>query len=184
MKHLVELHGGTVEARSEGAGKGATFVIRLPVAPVRPSSAAPQPSAVPAPTLTFPSELRGLEVLVLDDEADVRELVKEVLEQAGVRVRVATSAADALAIIGSGPKPDVIVSDIGMPGEDGYTFIRRLRALSREDGGRIPAIALTAYARAEDRRKALLAGFQNHAAKPVEPQELMIVVANLAGRFA
>jgi CheY-like chemotaxis protein len=96
---------------------------------------------------------------------------------------LASSAAQALEVVRS-QKPDIIVSDIGMPGEDGYTFIRNLRALPREEGGRIPAIALTAYARADDRRKALVAGFQNHAAKPIEPQELMIVIANLAGRYA
>jgi CheY-like chemotaxis protein len=124
-----------------------------------------------------------LKVLVVDDEPDARALVQSVLEDGGAIVTVAKSAAEGLAAIASG-LPDVIVSDIGMPEADGYEFVRRLRQLPREKGGRIPAVALTAYARAEDRRKALLAGFQNHAAKPVDPQELVVVVANLAGRYA
>jgi CheY-like chemotaxis protein/anti-sigma regulatory factor (Ser/Thr protein kinase) len=184
VKHLVELHGGTVEVHSEGAGKGSTFVIKLPVDPVRSTRSEPRPNVgnAAAEVLTYPSELAGLKVLVLDDEQDARELVQAVLERAGARVSLASTAAAALQVVRT-ERPDAIVSDIGMPDEDGYVFIRNLRALSREEGGRTPAIALTAYARAEDRRKALVAGFQNHAAKPVEPQELLIVLANLAGRF-
>jgi PAS domain S-box-containing protein len=183
VKHLVELHGGSVEAHSDGEGTGATFVVKLPFAPVRTSRVDTPVPSVPAAQMSVPSELEGLKVLVLDDEVDARELVQIALEQGGAVVTVASSGAEALEMIRL-LKPDVIISDIGMPGEDGYVFIRKLRALSREEGGRIPAVALTAYARAEDRRKALMAGFQNHAAKPVEPQELMMVVANLAGRYA
>jgi PAS domain S-box-containing protein len=183
VKHLVELHGGTVEAHSDGDGTGATFVVKLPLAPLRASRPTPPESAAPSQEFSFPAELAKLKILVIDDEPDARELVRAVLERAGAEVMLASSAAQALEVVRS-HKPDVIVSDIGMPGEDGYTFIRNLRALPREGGGCIPAIALTAYARADDRRKALLAGFQNHAAKPIEPQELMIVIANLAGRYA
>jgi PAS domain S-box-containing protein len=182
VKHLTELHGGTVEAHSDGEGSGATFVIRLPLVPVRVSRE-PASSSVSVENFSFPSELAGLRVLVLDDEEDARELVESVLKQAGATVVLAASVSDALAAVRE-HQPDVIVSDIGMPDEDGYSFIRKLRSLSREKGGRIPALALTAYARADDRRKALAAGYQNHAAKPIEPQELMLVIANLAGRFA
>jgi PAS domain S-box-containing protein len=183
-KHLVELHGGTVEAHSDGEGRGATFIVRLPLAPVRASL--PTTVAAGAATvdqIAFPPELKQLKILVVDDEADARQMVQSVLEGGAAIVKVAASAAEALEMI-RGYKPDVIVSDVGMPETDGYEFIRRLRQLPREEGGRIPAVALTAYARADDRRKALLAGFQNHAAKPMDPQELVVVIANLAGRYA
>jgi PAS domain S-box-containing protein len=182
VKHLVELHGGVVEAHSDGEEKGSTFVVKIPLAPVRVSRPNPIPSTAPFENLKVPSELEGLHVLVVDDEADTRELVQLALEGGGAVVTIASSSAEALEALRV-QKPDVIVSDIGMPGEDGYVFIRKLRELSREAGGRIPAVALTAYARADDRRKALVAGFQNHAAKPVEPQELLMVIANLAGRY-
>jgi len=182
VKHLVELHGGVVEVHSDGEEKGSTFVVKLPLAPVRVSRPDPTPSAPAVEELRAPSELEGLHVLVVDDDVDARELVQAALEGGGAVVTLAASGAEALAAI-SVRKPDVIVSDIGMPDEDGYAFIRKLRELPREVGGRIPAVALTAYARAEDRRKALVAGFHNHAAKPVEPQELLIVIANLAGRY-
>jgi PAS domain S-box-containing protein len=181
VKHLVELHGGTVQAHSDGEGTGTTVVVVLPLAPARVREAQPQVAHEPD-ALTFPAELAGLNVLVLDDEADARELVKAVLEGGGAQVVLASDVGEALMLVRE-HRPDVIVSDIGMPDADGYTFIRKLRALPREEGGRIPAVALTAFARAGDRRKALLAGFQNHAAKPIEPQELVVVVANLAGRY-
>jgi PAS domain S-box-containing protein len=185
VKHLVELHGGTVTAHSDGEGLGATFIVCLPLAPARlmtPTSSMPA-AGLPAEQITFPAELKGLKVLVVDDEPDARALVQSVLEDGGAIVTVAKNAAEGLTAIAAA-LPDVIVSDIGMPEADGYEFMRRLRQLPREQGGRIPAVALTAYARADDRRKALLAGFQNHAAKPVDPQELVVVVANLAGRYA
>jgi PAS domain S-box-containing protein len=183
VKHLVELHGGTVEAYSEGDGRGATFIIRLPLAPVRAARPSSGPPAASVEQIAFPAELSGLRVLVVDDEADARQLVQSVLEGGGAIVEVAGSAAEAFESIRAN-KFDVIISDIGMPDTDGYELIRKLRQLPREEGGRIPAVALTAYARAEDRRKALMAGFQNHAAKPMDPQELVVVVANLAGRYA
>jgi hypothetical protein len=183
VKHLVELHGGTVEAQSDGPDRGATFSIKLSSVAVRRAREAAPVTPVPTAELQLPAELVGLKVLVLDDEADARDLVQAVLERAGAVVTMASSVAEALDAIGR-QRPDAIVSDIGMPGEDGYAFIRKLRALPREAGGRTPAVALTAYARGDDRRKALLAGFQNHAAKPIEAQELMVVVANLAGRYA
>ena len=188
VKNLVELHGGTVEARSDGEGKGSMFVVRIPVAPVSsrpivqrersPSSAGAAPSEV-----SCPDELAGLKVLVIDDEADARALIRTVLEHCKASVTTAGSADEALERIRA-EVPDVIVSDIGMPDQGGYTFIRRLRALPLEAGGRVPAVALTAYARPEDRTRALLEGFQSHASKPTDPQELVIVIANLAGRYA
>ena len=163
---------------------GATFIVSLPLAaPVRTMTPRPSTPSGPVEQITFPSELKGLKVLVVDDEPDARTLVQSVLEDGGAIVTTAKGAAEGLEAIRIA-LPDVIVSDIGMPEVDGYEFVRRLRELPREQGGRIPAVALTAYARAEDRRKALMTGFQNHAAKPVDPQELVVVVANLAGRFA
>jgi PAS domain S-box-containing protein len=183
VKHLVELHGGTVEAHSDGEGTGACFIVKIPLAPVRVARPESRVRSDPAEDVSFPVELEGLHVLILDDERDARDLVQTVLEQGRAQVTLTSSAAEALESIRE-RKPDVIVSDIGMPKEDGYAFIRKLRALTRDEGGRIPAIALTAYARAEDRRKALAAGFQNHAAKPIEPQELVLVIANLVGRYS
>jgi signal transduction histidine kinase len=186
VKHIVEAHGGIVTARSDGQDRGAAFVVSLPI--IIPVRASPPPADVRSrgkgsERTECPPELDGLHVLVIEDEFDSRELVKMVLEDCKAVVCTAGSVEEAFIILRQERKPDVIVSDIGMPGEDGYDFIRRLRELPREEGGRIPALALTAFAKAEDRRRALVAGFQNHAAKPIEPQELIIVVANLAGRF-
>jgi CheY-like chemotaxis protein len=124
-----------------------------------------------------------VKVLAVDDEADARELIRRLLEECDADVRTASSASEAMAALESF-RPDVIVSDIGMPEEDGYTMIRRIRALGAARGGRVPAVALTAYARSEDRMRALAAGFQMHVVKPVEPAELIMVVASLAGRVS
>jgi PAS domain S-box-containing protein len=190
VKSLVELHGGTVDAHSEGEGLGSTFTVRIPIAAVRPSSVVPARGRVSTasppegiPVVSRPAEVAGLKVLVVDDEPDARDLLRAVLEYCEAKVTTASSAAEALGVVEM-LKPDVIVSDIGMPVDDGYTFIRRLREKPRESGGRTPAVALTAYARPEDRRRALLAGFQSHAAKPIDPQELVVVVASLAGRYS
>jgi PAS domain S-box-containing protein len=182
VRQLVSAHGGTVSAESEGVGKGATFSVTLPArsavtAVVRGSSTE---VARPAHAPGLP-RLDGLRLLVVDDEEDALALVKRVLSAHGAEVHAAASASEALDRLGS-LRPDVIVSDIGMPGEDGYSLIRRIRALPPENGGRTPAVALTAYARAEDAQRAFAAGFQIHVAKPVEPVQLANVVANLGGR--
>jgi len=179
-RHLVELHGGLVRAESPGQGKGASFVVELPVA----SGHAIQPPIEGSSTssmLDTEPTLQGLNILVVEDEQDARELVVAVLERKGAVVTAVSTVAEALAAV-ERSKPDVILSDLGMPGEDGYSLIRRLRAQSPEQGGRIPAAALTAYASAQDRTRALLAGFQSHVPKPIEASELAAVVANLAGR--
>jgi len=186
VKHLVELHGGSIEARSDGAGKGATFVVRLPVSPLRSASLLPAKPVSRADThgaLECPPELDGLRVLVCEDEPDARELLESILSGCKARVTLAASVTEALDRFAESI-PDVIVSDIGMPGASGYELIRRIRALSVEKGGRVPAVALTAYASTADRTRALMEGFQNHVAKPTEPQELVAAVAALAGRVA
>jgi PAS domain S-box-containing protein len=185
VRHLVELHGGTVRAESDGVDKGATFVVRLPVAPVRPAPppAAP-PVAVTSPpglNLECPPELAGLRVLVVDDEADARDLIRTVLEGCNAEVTTAATAADAFQLFQTAP-PDLLVSDIGMKGNDGYWLIHQIRQLPGDRGGRIPAVAITAYAATKDRTRALLEGFTNHISKPTEPQELLAVVAASVGR--
>ncbi|HLM75639.1 MAG TPA: PAS domain S-box protein [Polyangiaceae bacterium] len=186
VKHLVELHGGSVRAESLGEGQGATFSIELPVMaadvrePESPREELRKEGREAAPVLDLPS-LAGITVLAVDDEPDARDLLLRVLEECGARVVVAASAAEGLEAV-MRERPDMIVSDIGMPGEDGYEFIRKVRKLNPEEGGRTPAAALTAFARAEDRTRALRAGFQTHVAKPVEPTELTAVVASLATR--
>ncbi len=185
VKHLVELHGGAVRAKSAGEGQGSTFCVELPLMVVHPPEPeVPRehpraPAAASAERFDHPS-LDGLTVLVVDDEADARTLIKRVLEECGARVLLAASAAEGFEILRR-ERPSMIVSDIGMPGEDGYDFIRRVRKLPAAEGGRTPAAALTAFARAEDRTRALRAGYQTHVAKPVEPTELSAVVASLAG---
>ncbi|BAZ48376.1 multi-sensor hybrid histidine kinase [Nostoc sp. NIES-4103] len=183
VRHLVELHGGTVLAESPGIGQGATFIVNLPMKALAFNINKPQqlsPSNDGKNVNSLPT-LNGLRVLVVDDESDTRQLLTTALGQFGAQVMAVTSAFEALVALEQF-HPDVLVSDIGMPEEDGYALIRKLRALSQEQGGRIPAVALTAYARAEDRTQALLAGFQLHVPKPVDPTELAAVVANLAGR--
>ncbi|TKC86725.1 response regulator [Trinickia terrae] len=182
-KQLIEMHDGRIEAASDGEGRGATFTIRLPAASIEPVRVAGER----AHPLETPPALAGLHVLIVEDEPDARELVERLLQERGATTTAHGNAADALAAYEAAP-PDVVVSDIGMPGEDGYEFIRKLRALElalSERGGpsrTAPAAALTAFARSEDRRRALLAGFQTHIAKPVDPLELVVVVASLAGR--
>jgi PAS domain S-box-containing protein len=187
VKHLVELHGGNIEARSEGLGKGATFVVRFPVSPLRSTSLPPakpvQRSSDTHAVLQCPPELEGLHVLVCEDEPDGRELLESILTGCKAKVTLAASVNEALDRF-SEAIPDVIISDIGMPEASGYELIRRIRALPPEKGGRVPAVALTAYASMADRTRALMEGFQNHVAKPTEPQELVAAIAALAGRFA
>jgi PAS domain S-box-containing protein len=180
VRHLVELHGGTVHADSPGEGQGATFMVQLPLLPVRVDVNAParsHPKVGPGLPFNRPPSLDGVKVLVVDDDLDGREFVAIVLEQCGAEVVTVSSAAEALTVL-SQSHIDVLVSDIGMPEEDGYSLIRRVRAL--EQGGRIPAVALTAYARTEDRTRAIAEGFQMHLPKPVEPSELATVVASMA----
>ena len=174
-RQIVELHGGRIEARSEGEGKGATFVCSLPAS----SGGGATPSPRRSPSDERPAQLRGLRVLVVDDEEDTRQLMRVLLEDCGCRVRIAASAAEALAAFEE-EAPDVLLSDIGMPGQDGYALIQRVRALAPAKGGDVPAAALTAYARAEDRQRLLNAGFSVHLAKPIEPAELVAVVATLS----
>jgi PAS domain S-box-containing protein len=176
VRHIVELHGGTVQATSAGTGLGATFVVSLPLRTV-PKKDTPRPIAGEA---AGPS-LEGLSVLVVDDDSDTRELVHMVLSQRGARVMTAASVDEAMELFAA-RRPDILLSDIAMPGEDGFELIRRVRALEAVEGGSVKAAALTAYARTEDRLKALWAGFQTHIPKPVQPNELAVVVASLVGR--
>jgi signal transduction histidine kinase len=182
VKQLVLAHGGSVQALSDGPGKGAIFTVRLPVRAVaiphsEASSAATE--AAPGPLLASAPNVRldGLSVLVVDDELDARSLLQEILREHGAEVSIASSAAEARSALAL-MKPDVIISEIGMPDEDGYSFIRRLRA----EGARMPAVALTAYAGQQDAQRAFTAGFQKHVSKPVDPARLVSVVANLGGR--
>jgi CheY-like chemotaxis protein/nitrogen-specific signal transduction histidine kinase len=185
VKHLVELHGGSNHAASEGPGRGASFVVRLPVAPVRPATTPPDSAVLPEtrPGGQRPpvADLGGLLVLVVDDDADTRDVLQTTLELANARVITASSADQAFALVEE-RRPSVVVSDIGMPEQDGYALIERIRRLPEERGGKTPAVALTAFARLEDRTRALLAGFAMHLAKPVDGRELVVVVATVAGR--
>jgi len=178
VRHLVERHGGAVHAESAGSGQGATFTATLPLTDEHPAGEAPAARALASGQLPA---LNGVRALVVDDEADARELMRAVLVQCGAEVTVAATARAALEALEQALF-DVLVSDIAMPEDDGYDLIRNVRALDAGRGGRIPALALTAYARAEDRAAALAAGYQQHAVKPIEPVELAAAVATLAGR--
>jgi PAS domain S-box-containing protein len=182
VKNLVELHGGTVRAKSPGVGQGSTFTIALPVSVTR-TDPAPEQTSSTADDAETTCNLEGVRVLAVDDEPDARQLVKRILSACGAIVETADSAAAALQALRASP-PDVLVTDIGMPEEDGYALIRKVRQQLPNHAANVPAIALTAFARSEDRRRAILAGFQMHIAKPVEPSELIAMVANLAGRTA
>ncbi len=201
VKQLTELHGGTVRVDSDGAGKGSTFTVTLPVgvAPPVADPATVQASNEPPPPLppTNPpadphdgsaavhdghargTALGGIRLLLVEDDADQRHLLRRVLEQQGATVRVADDADRGLEMLRN-QRPHVLISDIGLPGMDGYEFLRKVREIPADKGGRTPAIALTAFARAEDRQLALRAGFQTHVTKPAEASELINVIANLA----
>jgi hypothetical protein len=194
VRHLVELHDGTVQAESEGEGQGASFTVQLPLLPsgegqqdelpnstanpaAKPSDESLHPSSIPHPSPLSPC-LKGITVLVVDDEADTREVLSVMLSESGIEATTAASVQEALKLLKSW-QPKILVSDIGMPGEDGYSLIRQIRRLSPTEGGSIPAVALTAYSREEDRKQVLLAGFQMHVSKPVEATELLQAIATL-----
>jgi PAS domain S-box-containing protein len=187
VRHLVELHGGTVEAANRADQQGAIFTVKLPLMVVRNPTASlateserVHPAASGNLPFDCPPSLDGLKVLAVDDEADARQLLVVVLEQCGAEVMTCGTAREALEALGRF-KPDILVSDIGMPGEDGYALMEQVRSLDAEHGGRVPAVALTAYARVEDRLRALGAGYNMHVPKPVEPAELALVIASLTG---
>jgi PAS domain S-box-containing protein len=188
VKQLVELHGGSVRVHSDGPGRGSTFIIALPFTILHghpePRTERRHPRIAPTRTGTMEVNvnIKDVRVLVVDDETDARALVKRLLEGAQAVVTAAESANDAIKLLQLGEKFDVVICDIGMPGEDGYSLIKRIRSLGATRGATIPAIALTAYARVDDRVKAIAAGFQMHIAKPVEPVELITMVASAAGR--
>jgi len=185
VRQLVELHGGTVGVESAGVGHGATFTVSLPLAAARGEADDVEEvhsQAFTSSGFACPPQIEGLRVLVVDDDVDARELLQVILENCGARVRTASSAAAALEAIRADVF-DVLISDIGMPEEDGYSLIAKVRALGKERGGSLPAAALTAYAGEEDRIRVLRSGFQIHVPKPVSPSELVAVVANLAARI-
>ncbi|HEY7087252.1 MAG TPA: PAS domain S-box protein [Tepidisphaeraceae bacterium] len=194
VKHLLELHGGTVRAESAGKGKGTTFTVSLPLSAVlvqqeaepprsertTPAGAVGDAANAAGSTLPLAIDLSGVRVLVVDDEPDARAMVTRVLETHGASVDATDSTTRALDQLKKQP-PNLVLCDIGMPGEDGYQFLAKLRRLEPAEGGDTPVVALTAFARPEDRRRALLAGFQMHLPKPVETAELLAVVASLSG---
>ena len=181
VRHLVELHGGTVAATSAGVGQGATFTVQLPLAGAYNPAGSPAPIAGDAPAAEArPSPLHGLRVLVVDDQPSIRELLTEILVADGAVVEVCATAPAALALVRTW-HPDVLVSDIAMPNEDGYWLIEQVRSLTSEEGRMTPAVALTAYVRIDDRLRVLAAGFEQYVPKPVNAIELRDVIAQLAG---
>jgi signal transduction histidine kinase/ActR/RegA family two-component response regulator len=184
VKSLAELHGGSVRVKSGGEGKGTTFIVSLPISVVHTLDTGKNLQRTKIErneSLLHTPDLKGIKVMVVDDEADAIGLVKRIMEECGATVKACTSGTECLACIAE-LRPDVVIMDIGMEEMDGYTLIGKVRALSPENGGRTPAVALTAFARSEDRRQAMLAGFDLHIAKPVEPGELVAVVSRLARR--
>jgi CheY-like chemotaxis protein len=187
VRHLVEAHGGTVSASSAGLGRGATFTVSLPIPAVKTRSRVEVDAEARAPQVgngapaVPPADLHGLRVLVVDDDEDTLEVLRELLEQAGAAVTAAGSAPAALRELEAHP-PDVLLSDIGMPGEDGCSLIRKIRSLGAGRGGDVPAAALTAYTQAERQQAAMEAGFELYLAKPIDPGELTRAVARLASR--
>jgi CheY-like chemotaxis protein len=180
-RQLVELHGGRIAAHSE-EGRGSTFTVSLPISGATSSDSLSQRAArqfEASAAFESPAHLRGLHVLVVDDDNDARQLVASILEDCGCRITLAQSAQDAMTKLAE-EVPDLLLSDIGMPGEDGYELIRKIRALPPNKGGDIPAAALTAFARPDDRRRMLNAGYSIHLPKPVEPAELVAVVSTLS----
>ena len=182
VKHLVELHGGTVHAASEGPGHGASFTVAIPAIPAALGTGVGE---VPPPRQDAWEEVSfdGLRILVVEDEPDTRDFLKRLLEGRGAAVLVASSVEQALRLFRSG-SPDLLISDIGLPELDGYDLMRMVRAEPASGAHTMPAIAVTAYARPEDRMRALRAGYQTHISKPVEPAELLAAVASLAGIVA
>jgi PAS domain S-box-containing protein len=184
VRHITELHGGTVSAASPGVGKGATFTVFLPLTAVHDERAQQVTNHAAATDLDQPApgtlDLAGVSVLVVDDEPDARDLIRRLLERSGAAVTTASTVAEAIDALRR-HRPHVLLSDIAMPGEDGFELLRQVRELPAAEGGSVPAAAITAFARSEDRRRALLAGFQLHVPKPVEPAELLAVVASLSG---
>lgn len=183
VRHLVELHGGSAGVSSDGEGKGAAFTVRLPVRQATAGSAESLDETLDGKSRVWSAQglLAGLRVLVVEDEDDTRELLAIALEQCGAQVTAVGTVADALASFDPVP-PDVLVSDLAMPDEDGFELIRQVRSRSSRNGGGVPAAALTAYARTEDRVRALASGFQRHLPKPLDPSDLIAAVAALAGR--
>jgi CheY-like chemotaxis protein len=173
VRHLVELHGGTVHAESPGEGQGATFTVRLPLIATHLET-----TSESGQKLDCASGLHGMQILVVDDEADMREFLVFLLEEYGAQVTAVASASEALEVLDR-VEPDLLLSDIGMPDVDGYMLMRQIRAMPSEQAGKIPAIALTAYARDTDQKQVLEAGFQKHIPKPVEPNELVGAIAKL-----
>jgi CheY-like chemotaxis protein len=181
VRHLVELHGGTVQAANRTGSRGAVFTVRLPREGAQAAGRTREAVGEGTAGQDAAPSLRGLKVLVVDDEDDARELVILALESCGARTVTASSAAEALTVLAA-ERPDVLLSDIAMPEEDGWELLRRVRALPADQGGLIPAVALTAYASEGDRRTALRSGFQGHLAKPAHPADLVATVARLAAR--